>query len=1395
LSATQLNASGGDIPGVFTYAPATGTVLGVGTQILNATFTPTDYLNYSGNSINVTLNVTQATPTITWSTPANITYGTGLSTTQLSATSPQSGSFAYSPTTGTIFGVGTHTLNTTFTPSGASAVNYTTNTASVNLIVNQATPSITWSNPAAITYGTTLNSTQLSATCIAAGTFTYTPASGYIMHAGAGQTLHVDFAPTDAVNYTVASKDVAITVNKGTTSFTANVSTVTIPAGVQFTDTSTGAPTHWSWDFGDGTTDTVQNPIHYFTTAGHHSVTLNFSDFANYTYESGPTDIFVLNAIPVANITMNGKQGAINTTAPLIAYFNDTSNGVNITQWSWDFNDTMGGLQYATTQNATHVFPLAGNYTVTLAVTNDGGINTTEMPITVVGGGGTGGPQKPIAGFSANASIGYIPLTVQFTNVSAFTPTSWRWDFGDNTNSTLENPIHTYPDRGVYNVTFTATNDYGSDTAQCINFIHTYYAPPVTNFITNVTNGDIPLNVQFTDTSTGIISAYNWSFGDGTYSTEQNPIHVYTQIGLYNVSLNASNIDNNYTVTRVNYIVVGVPIPAPVADFNANITSGAAPTTVQFVDNSTGPVSNYTWDFGDGIGSYTQNPVHVYANNGNYTVSLNVSNTKGFNVSTKYNYIVVAESIPVPVSDFHAVTTSGGVPFSTQFIDDSTGIVQSRVWDFGDGNTATSQNPTHTYTQVGVYTVSLNVSNSNGFNVSVKANYINATSQSPAPTAAFHAVTATGIPPLDVQFIDDSTGVVDNRDWDFGDGSTAHSQNPIHTYTQAGTYTVTLNASNFNGFTTSTRTNYIGVSAVEPAPVSAFHANMTGGLVPLTVQFVDDSDGNVSGRVWNFGDGNGSSALNPIHTYSTVGVYTVSLNVSNAGGSNESMKVGYINATDIAIPHPPLASFRENVTGGIAPVTVQFKDTSSNTPTYWLWNFGDGVGTNEQNPTHTYTVPGTYNVTLEIGNVDGNDTISELVNVLKPISIPVANFTSDVSVGGLPLTVHFIDLSSNDTANWLWDFGDNNTAIIESPTHVYQQAGNYTVNLTVNNSAGSNTMTKIDYIVVGNQVRANFTTNNTNGTVPLFVQFTDVSTGSPQNFSWNFGDNATSTEQNPMHEYNVSGNYSVSETVGLGNANDTMTKTDYITAQLPSAAPPIAQFYVSETNISIPDGVDTNTSVKFTDTSIGVGINAWVWVFGDGNTSNEQNPTHIYQKPGTYNVVLTATSPYGTSVSAPTTLNIIQGAPNVTMMVNVSEGYVPLTVAFIDSTTNVSGQTYWDFGDGSTSNESNPIHTYIDDGIYGATLIVNRNGQNYSITQMINAHYVTVATVKINATQQDQMLDVNSTAGKSLRLEQTSKQSAMYGAVHAVEKGTSGGYTLLVVAILILGALSFWFLF
>ena len=1479
LSATQLNASSGDIPGTFTYVPASGTILSAGTRTLNATFAPTDSLNYSGNSINVTLNVTQTIPTITWSTPANITYGTGLSATQLSATSPQTGSFAYSPTTGTILGVGTHTLNTTFTPSGASAVNYTTNTASVNLTVTQATPSIAWSNPAAITYGTPLSSTQLAATCVAAGTYTYTPASGYIMQAGAGQTLHVDFAPTDTVNYTVASKDVTITVNKGTTSFTANVSTVTIPAGVQFTDTSTGAPTHWSWDFGDGTTDNIQNPIHYFTTAGHHSVTLNFSDFTNYTYESGSTDIFVFNAIPAANITMNGKQGPINTSAPLIAHFNDSSAGINITQWAWDFNDTLGGLPTATTPSATHVFPLAGNYTVTLSVTNDGGTNTTEMPITVVGGG-TGEPQKPIAGFSANASTGYIPLTVQFTNVSAFSPSSWRWDFGDNTNSTEQNPIHTYPDRGVYNVTFTATNDYGSDTAQCINFIHTYYAPPATNFITNVTNGDTPLNVQFTDTSTGIISAYNWSFGDGTYSTEQNPIHAYMQVGLYNVSLNASNIDNNYTVTRVNYIVVGVPIPAPVADFNANVTSGAAPTTVQFVDNSTGPVSNYTWDFGDGIGSYVQNPVHVYTSTGTYTVSLNVSNVKGFNVTTKTNYIIIGQSVPIPVADFHAVTTSGGVPFSAQFMDDSTGIVQNRLWDFGDGNTAVTQNPTHVYTQPGVYTVSLNVSNNNGFNISIKPNYINATSQIaapvsifhasttsgtasftaqfiddstgvvtghswdfgdggtstlvnpthtysqvgnytvtlnvsnnygfnistqvdyinvtapvvvPIPTATFHAVVTNGVLPFNVQFIDDSTGVVDNRDWDFGDGSTAHSQNPVHIYTQAGTYTVTLNASNFNGFNISTMTNYIVVSDVEAAPISVFHANMTGGLTPLTVQFVDDSEGNVSSRVWNFGDGNGSSTVNPIHTYSTVGVYTVSLNVSNAGGSNESMKVGYINATNIVIPHPPLASFRENITGGIAPVTVQFKDTSSNTPTYWLWNFGDSVGTNEQNPDHTYTVPGIYNVTLEIGNADGNDTISELVNVLKPIGIPVANFTSDVTMGAMPLTVHFIDLSSNDTANWLWDFGDNNTSTVESPTYVYQQAGNYTVNLTVNNSAGSNTTTKINYIVVGSQIRANFTANNTNGTVPLFVQFIDASTGSPQNFSWNFGDNATSAEQNPIHEYNVSGNYTVSETVGLGNANDTMTKMDYITAQLPAAAPPIAQFYVNETNISIPDGVDTNTSVKFTDTSIGVGINTWMWVFGDGNTSNEQNPTHIYQKPGTYNVVLTATSPYGTSVSAPTTLNIIQGAPNVTIMVNVSEGYAPLVVQFADSTSNYTGDSYWDFGDGDVSNESNPVHTYLSDGIFTATLTVNRNGQNYTASQIVDVHYVTVATIRLNASQQDQLSEMNTTAGKSLRLEQTSKQAAMYGAIHAVEKGTSGGFGLLVIAILILAAIGIWF--
>ncbi|HEY4354456.1 MAG TPA: MBG domain-containing protein [Acidobacteriaceae bacterium] len=217
LSSTQLNATA-SVPGTFVYSPAAGTVLGVGSNQLNVTFTPTDGTDYTAATASVFLTVNSAaTPTITWATPAPITYGTALSGAQLNATASVPGTFVYSPAAGTVLSAGSNKLNVTFTPTDTT--NYTTATASVFLTVNQATPSITWATPGAITYGTALSSTQLNATASVPGTFVYSPAAGTVPSVGSNK-LNVTFTPTDSVNYTTATASVFLTVNQATPTIT-----------------------------------------------------------------------------------------------------------------------------------------------------------------------------------------------------------------------------------------------------------------------------------------------------------------------------------------------------------------------------------------------------------------------------------------------------------------------------------------------------------------------------------------------------------------------------------------------------------------------------------------------------------------------------------------------------------------------------------------------------------------------------------------------------------------------------------------------------------------------------------------------------------------------------------------------------------------------------------------------------------------------------------------------------------------------------------------------------------------------------------------------------------------------------------------------------------------------
>jgi PKD repeat protein len=251
-----------------------------------------------------------------------------------------------------------------------------------------------------------------------------------------------------------------------------------------------------------------------------------------------------------------------------------------------------------------------------------------------------------------------------------------------------------------------------------------YFAiAPTASFTASPTSGSVPLQVTFTDTSTANPTSWAWNFGDGTTSNVQSPTHTYNTIGTYTVTLTASNAygsDSETTSITVNAV-------APVASFSGTPLSGSAPLQVQFTDSSNNNPTSWSWNFGDGQTSTQQNPIHQYSLAGTYTVALTATNSAGSDTSTRSNYVTVSSTGSAPVASFTANVTSGTTPLLVLFTDASTGSPTSWYWDFGDSYTSTDQNPSHTYTQTGVYTVKLTVQNASGNNTLIRTAYITST--------------------------------------------------------------------------------------------------------------------------------------------------------------------------------------------------------------------------------------------------------------------------------------------------------------------------------------------------------------------------------------------------------------------------------------------------------------------------------------------------------------------------------------------------------------------------------------------------------------------------------------------------------------------------------------------
>jgi len=393
-------------------------------------------------------------------------------------------------------------------------------------------------------------------------------------------------------------------------------------------------------------------------------------------------------------------------------------------------------------------------------------------------------------------------------------------------------------------------------------------------------------------------------------------------------------------------------------------------------------------------------------------------------------------------------------------------------WTFDDGAVSNATDVTHTYA-LGVYNACLTATNVYGY--STNCQMILAVNE---PLADY---SFTGDPV--VNFTDLSLGGITSWNWSFGDGLTSTLPNPSHTYTENGEYNVCLTASNPVGTDIICKT--VIVNSLLPFAIYTQVGDPTVNFTDLSTQSPDTWN-------WDFGDGTFSADQNPTHTFLTNGIYSVCLTVGNVAGSNTTCQ--NLNISGYAAT---IANF--NTAGD---PTAVFTDLSTNSPTTWFWDFDDGEISLEQNPTHTYTSNGTYNVCLTASGPGGGDTHCSYINIASAEPAPIAEFIYDFAFTN---TWYFFDQSINSPTDWLWEFGDGTISGLQNPTHTFPFKGVFNVCLTAYNGIGGNTickdvdisnsiqtLTKIDVLIAPNPASDMLYINTSSATQLEFIQFIDM---------------------------------------------------------------------------------------------------------------------------------------------------------------------------------------------------------------------------------------------------------------------------------------------------------------
>ncbi|HMH31721.1 MAG TPA: PKD domain-containing protein, partial [Puia sp.] len=838
-----------------------------------------------------------------------------------------------------------------------------------------------------------------------------------------------------------------------------------------------------------------------------------------------------------------------------------------------------------------------------------------------------------------------------------------------------------------------------------------------------------PVVVNFSDNSTNVsdpTTTWAWDFGTPTASPSSIPAGPqkfppvsYNAPGTFTVRLTVVNSSGSSTITK--QITIN---PTPVVNFKANDSTGCFPFPVQFTDLSSAggfgaTISSWTWDLGPTI-TNVQNPNWTYTNSTQTTITLVVKNN--FNCSgslSKIKYIDVNGGV---APSFNAtVTGSCKPPTAVNLTNNTTGPpTLTYNWDFGAGSSSASPSPPpHNYIAPGTYNIRLTAISSQGCTDSVKQSFV---------ITAASVVTSMSVPDSvcvnAVAFFQSTSNPQPGSSiWKFGDGNTLSGSSVTHSYAGTGSYPVTL----INNYGTCTDSANKIIKVVSP-PVANFKAltSTVSCKPPLTVNFQDQST-NGGTLTWDFGDGTPTATgTNPSHTYTTYGNFNVTLTASNAVGCNNSItKNQFVQVLAPKVRITDLPAY------GCAPSTFSpiIADTVVDGIASYSWDFGNGNTFIGAIPPSQVYGPGVFKVKLTItsnGGCTATDTGTVKIGSVKP----TANFTAAPTTVCVGNAVTFTDLSTGGADQWLWNFGDGNTSGAQNTSYAYSKPGIYTVQLTAYNKGCYDIKTVTNYITVNPPLsKFVYSFNCSNKTL---YTFTDSSTGA-NSWDWDFGDGSLHFfgAAPPAHNYpNVTQSYTVRLKVGSASGCfntstqlvNVLEKVDF-SPSVPSACK----------NSTIFITVVNNPKNKF-----------YIYDFGDGTNSgivSSQSWGHIYTVAGSYTVKVVAIDSTGCadSVSKPNLVKI--NGPVAGLLASDTISCKPLTIGFADKSVpdgvNSITQWTWNFGDGSSSNISNPSHLYNSQGIFSVSLkVTDASGCADSV---FKGNYIAISGLKASFANPDSM--------------------------------------------------------